>query len=125
MRGTPDGRLIVGGEDLPFKDPAVREAMLARQVRRLAAKYRELFDEDLPSIAGTWAGSFARTPDGLPFIGRIPGMHPALLFALCYGGNGITFGAHAGEMIRAAIEGRAHGLDAVFGFFRASKEIAT
>jgi glycine/D-amino acid oxidase-like deaminating enzyme len=125
MRGTPDGRLIVGGEDLPFKDPAVREALLGRQVRRLTAKYRELFDEDLPSMAKAWAGSFARTPDGLPFIGRVPGMHPALLFALCYGGNGITFGVHAGEMIRAAIEGRAHGLDAVFGFFRASKEIAT
>jgi len=125
MRGTPDGRLILGGEDLPFKDPAVREAMLVRQVLRLAAKYRELFDEDLPSIACAWAGSFARTPDGLPFIGRVPGIHPALLFALCYGGNGITFGVHAGDMIRAAIEGRTHELDAVFGFFRASKEIAT
>jgi glycine/D-amino acid oxidase-like deaminating enzyme len=125
MRGTPDGRLIVGGEDLPFRNAAAREAMLERQVRRLAAKYRELFDQELPPIACAWAGSFASTADGLPFIGRAPGLHPALLFALCYGGNGITFGVHAGEMIRAAIEGRAHELDAVFGFFRASKEIAT
>jgi glycine/D-amino acid oxidase-like deaminating enzyme len=125
MRGTPDGRLVMGGEDVPFKDPVAREALLDRQVRRLAAKYRDLFDEDLPPIASAWGGSFARTPDGLPFIGRAPGMHPALLFALCYGGNGITYSVHAGEMIRAAVERRTHDLDAVFGFFRASKEIAT
>jgi glycine/D-amino acid oxidase-like deaminating enzyme len=125
MRGTPDGRLILGGEDVPFKDPVARDALLGRQVRRLATKYRQLFDEDLPPIAHAWGGSFARTPDGLPFIGRAPGMHPALLFALCYGGNGITYSVHAGEMIRAAVEGRTHELDAVFGFFRASKEIAT
>jgi glycine/D-amino acid oxidase-like deaminating enzyme len=116
LRGTPDGRLIVGGEDLPFRNAAGREALLGRQVRRLAVKFRELFGEELPPVAHAWAGSFARTADGLPFIGRVPGMHPALLFALCYGGNGITFSVQAGDMIRAAIEGRPHELDAVFGF---------
>jgi glycine/D-amino acid oxidase-like deaminating enzyme len=125
MRGTPDGRLIVGGEDVPFRNPTAREALLGRQLRRLAAKYRDLFDEELPPADLAWAGSFARTPDGLPFIGRAPGMHPALLFALCYGGNGITYSVHAGDMIRAAMEGRAHELDAVFGFFRTPKERAT
>jgi glycine/D-amino acid oxidase-like deaminating enzyme len=120
LRGTPDGRLIVGGEDVPFRNPEAREALLGRQVRRLAAKYRDLFGEELPPVAFAWGGSFARTPDGLPFIGRAPAMHPALLFALCYGGNGITYSVHAGDMIRAAIEGRAHSLDAVFGFFRTS-----
>ena len=73
-------------------------------------RYRELFGEDLPPIAYAWGGSFASTRDGLPFIGRVPGMHPRLQFALCYGGNGITFSVHAGEMIRAGIEGRAHEL---------------
>jgi len=118
MRGTPDGRLIVGGEDVPFKNPLAREALLGRQVLRLAGKYRELFDEELPAIAFAWGGSFARTTDGLPFIGRAPGMHPALLFALCYGGNGITYSVQAGAMIRAAVEGRTHELDEVFGFSR-------
>jgi glycine/D-amino acid oxidase-like deaminating enzyme len=45
-------------------------------------------------------------------------MHPALLFALCYGGNGITYSVQAGAMIRAAVEGRSHELDTVFGFSR-------
>jgi glycine/D-amino acid oxidase-like deaminating enzyme len=118
MRGTPDGRFIVGGEDVPFKDPLAREALLGRQVLRLAARFRELFGAELPPIGFAWGGSFARTPDGLPFIGRAPGMHPALLFALCYGGNGITYSVQAGAMIRAAVEGRSHELDTVFGFSR-------
>ena len=69
-------------------------------------------------MAYAWAGSFAETRDGLPFIGRVPGMDPRLQFALCYGGNGITYSVHAGDIIRAGIEGRAHALDAIFGFGR-------
>jgi len=121
VRGTGDGRLIVGGEDVPFKSAAAREALLPRQVRRLAAKYQDLFGSELPPVAYTWAGSFAETEDGLPYIGAVPGMNPRLQFALCYGGNGITYSVHAGEMIRAGIEGRAHDLDDVFGFKRDRK----
>ena len=94
--------------------------------RRDGKRY-PLHREIRPGYEFTWDGSTYRvirqvieTNDGLPFIGRAPGMHPALLFALCSGGNGITYSIHAGEMIRAAIEGRAHELDAVFGFFRTS-----
>jgi glycine/D-amino acid oxidase-like deaminating enzyme len=118
LRGTPDGRLVVGGADVPFKNPEARDALLSRQVRRLAAGYRDLFGEDLPAIDCAWGGSFASTRDGLPFIGHVPGMHPGLQFALCYGGNGITFSVHAADMIRAGVEGRSHELDDVFGFAR-------
>jgi len=123
VRGTSDGRLIVGGEDLPFKSAAARAALLPRQIRRLSGKYEQLFGEPLPPVAYTWAGSFAETEDGLPFIGAAPGMNPRLQFALCYGGNGITYSVHAGAMIRAGIEGRAHELDDVFGFQRLSTSL--
>lgn len=116
LRGTPDGRLLVGGADVPFRNAAARDALLGRQVRRLAQDYRELFGDDLPAISYAWGGSFASTPGGLPLIGPAPGMHPRLLFALCYGGNGITYSVHAAGMIRARIEARAHELDDVFGF---------
>ena len=87
-----------------------------------ADRYEELFGAPLPPVAYSWAGSFAETADGLPYIGAVKGMNPRLQFALCYGGNGITFGVHAGEMIRAGIEGRAHELDDVFGFNRIPKK---
>ncbi len=118
LRGTPDGRLMLGGADLPFKNAAVRDLALPRQVRRLAQGYRELFGEELPPVAHAWAGSFANTSDGLPYIGAVPGLHPRLQFALCFGGNGITYSVHAAEMIRAHVESRAHALDEVFGFER-------
>jgi glycine/D-amino acid oxidase-like deaminating enzyme len=118
VRGTGDGRLIVGGEDVPFKSAAGREALLPRQIRRVSAKYEQLFGRELPPVAYTWAGSFAETTDGLPYIGAAPGMNPRLQFALCYGGNGITYSVHAGDIVRAGIEGRAHELDEVFGFKR-------
>jgi glycine/D-amino acid oxidase-like deaminating enzyme len=123
LRGTPDGRLLVGGADVPFRNPAARDALLARQVRRLARAYRDLFGEELPPIAHAWGGSFATTRDGLPYIGSVPGMHPRLQFALCFGGNGITFSVHAAEMIRAAVEERPHELDDVFGFSRLGAEL--
>jgi glycine/D-amino acid oxidase-like deaminating enzyme len=124
MRGTPDGRLIVGGADVPFKSAAARDLLLPRQLRRLAAAYRDLFESELPPIAYAWAGSFAETLDGLPYIGVVPGMNPRLRFALCYGGNGITYSVHAGEIIRAGLEGRAHALDDVFGFARLGTNLA-
>ena len=123
MRGTPDGRLIVGGADVPFKSAVARDLLLPRQLRRLAASYRDLFESDLPPIAYAWAGSFAETRDGLPFIGAVPGLSPHLQFALCFGGNGITYSVHAGEMIRAGLEGQAHALDDVFGFARLKGDI--
>ena len=124
MRGTPDGRLIVGGADVPFKSAAAREVLLPRQIGRLRQQYQDLFGEELPPISYAWAGSFAETHDGLPFIGRVPGMHPRLQFALCYGGNGITYSVHAGDVIRAGIEGRSHALDDIFGFGRRGTDLS-
>jgi len=118
MRGTPDGRLMIGGADVPFSSATARDAVLPRQIRKLAAQYRDLFGEDLPPVSYAWGGSFASTRDGLPFIGRVPDLHPRLQFALCYGGNGITYSVLAGEMLRAGIEGLAHPMEEVFGFSR-------
>ena len=124
LRSTPDRRLIVGGADMPFKNAGARDLLLPRQVRRLAEQHLSLFGEDLPPVAYAWAGSFAETRDGLPLIGRVPGMNPRLQFALCYGGNGITYSVHAGDMIRAGIEGRPHALDDVFGFGRLKTDLS-
>lgn len=118
LRSTTDGRLIVGGEDVPFKSTVARDALLPRQVGRLLEKYRKLFGADPPPLATAWAGSFAETRDGLPFIGAAPGQDPRVRYALCYGGNGITYSVQAGDIVRASIENRAHELTDVFGFAR-------
>jgi glycine/D-amino acid oxidase-like deaminating enzyme len=124
LRGTPDGRLLVGGADVPFKNAAARDLLLPRQVSKLQERYEDLMGADLPPVAHAWAGSFAETRDGLPYIGRVPGMDPRLQFALCYGGNGITYSVHAGDIIRAGVEGREHALDTVFGFGRLGTDLS-
>ena len=118
LRGTPDGRLMVGGADLPFRNATARDLTLPRQVTRISRAYRKLFDDELPRIAHAWGGSFANTRDGLPFIGALHGLPARLQFALCYGGNGITYSVHAADMVRAHVESRPHALDEVFGFAR-------
>ena len=124
MRGTPDGRLLVGGADVPFKNAAARDLLLPRQVGKLREQYEDLMGAELPPVAHAWAGSFAETRDGLPYIGRVPGMDPRLQFALCYGGNGITYSVQAGDIVRAGIEGREHALGAVFGFGRLGADLS-
>ena len=45
-----------------------------------------------------WEGLFATTPDGLPYIGPHR-RYPRHLFALGYGGNGMTFGFLAARLL--------------------------
>ena len=64
-----------------------------------------------------WEGLFAMPPDGLPFIGPHR-RHPRHLFALGYGGNGMTLGFLAGKLLLDHYEGRASADLDLFAFTR-------
>ena len=117
LRTTPDGRALVGGEDEADADPARRDALIGVKSERLAKKGRDLFPgvDFAPEFA--WAGTFAETGDGLPYIG-CPAGTPDVWFALGYGGNGITFAVLAAEIIRDAVSGELHRDADLFGFDR-------
>jgi glycine/D-amino acid oxidase-like deaminating enzyme len=117
VRETRDGRVIVGGQDIPFRGATLRNALIKRQARRLMRRYAKLFGEK-PKPAFAWAGHFADTEDGLPFIGSWPGGSTRIVYALCFGGNGMVYAAQAREMIRTQLRGERHGLEDVFGFER-------
>ncbi|KRE89347.1 amino acid oxidase [Frateuria sp. Soil773] len=118
LRGTDDGRVLIGGEDDRLDLPAKRDAALPRKVRRLMARLRQLAPDTACTPAFAWAGTFAETADGLPFVGTPPEHDPRVQFVMAYGGNGITYSMIASEMVREAIQGRRHRLDALFGFGR-------
>ena len=61
--------------------------------------------------------AFAATPDGLPYIGTHR-RYPRHLFALGYGGNGMTFSFLAARILTRLVEGRPHPRDAFFSFSR-------
>jgi glycine/D-amino acid oxidase-like deaminating enzyme len=115
---TRDDRCVIGGCDEPFRDPRARDALLTRKTIALERRFRRWLPRIPFEMATSWAGTFAETKDGLPFIGRHPKV-PHTWFALGYGGNGITFSLVAAEIIRAEMLGRVDSDAPLFAFGRA------
>lgn len=104
MRTTADNRIIVGGEDVDFESPIKRDDLLHEKSCTLERKFKKLFP-DIPFVTEmSWCGTFSSTKDGLPFIGAWP-RRPKMLFALGYGGNGITFSVIASQIISNVVRG--------------------
>lgn len=117
-RTTTDGRAILGGADIPFKSDLIREQLAPKQQAKLEQRWKELFPRIPLEVAMTWSGTFAETPDGLPYIG-FPVDQPKTFFSLCYGGNGIVYSVIAAEMLIAALQGQDHECTNIFRFDRA------
>jgi glycine/D-amino acid oxidase-like deaminating enzyme len=104
FRSTPDGRIIVGGEDeasdTAFRDEAKRSA----KSERLRKKLKALIGFEIGEPDYLWSAAFGVTSDGLPMIGRVPGFRNVHA-AMGYGGNGITFSQIAAEILSAGILG--------------------
>ncbi|MCS4236205.1 glycine/D-amino acid oxidase-like deaminating enzyme [Stenotrophomonas sp. BIGb0135] len=118
LRATGDHRLLVGGEDDAIDIPARRDRRVQAKAGTLLKQVAKLFPHLPLQPAFSWAGTFAETKDGLPFFGAHPQWGPRVLFAMAYGGNGITYSMIGAGVLRAQIERRRHPLAALFGFGR-------
>ena len=118
LRATADRRLLVGGEDDAVDVPAKRDAQVMRKAAKLRDKVAALFPALPLEPSFAWAGTFAETRDGLPFFGPHDEHGPRVLFAMAYGGNGITYSMLGAGLLRAQVERRRHPLAALFGFGR-------
>ena len=118
VRATGDGRLLVGGEDDAIDLPSRRDASVDAKAAKLARKVARLFPHVPVQPAFAWGGTFAETSDGLPWFGAHPETGARTLYAMAYGGNGITYSMLGAGLIRAAIERRRHPLSRLFGFGR-------
>ena len=118
LRTTGDGRLLVGGEDDAIDIPARRDAQVGRKAHKLARLVAGLFPHLPVEPAFAWAGTFAETADGLPWFGASDEHGPRVLFAMAYGGNGITYSMLGAGLLRALIERRRHPLARLFSFAR-------
>ena len=117
LRGDTDGRAIIGGEDLPFRNSAARDRLVKRKSRLLEKRFNEMFPRAKMEPAYAWAGTFGETKDGLAYIGTYR-KHPLCYFALGFGGNGITYSVIAAEIIRSDLAGIAHPYADAFRFDR-------
>ena len=117
LRTTSDRRVIVGGEDISFRDPQLRDRLVDKKAKRLAQRFSELFPRIPINIDCAWAGTFGETKDGLACIGQVR-QWPRCHFALGFGGNGICYSALAADIIERALEGRRHPNAHLFAFDR-------
>lgn len=116
-RTTTDNRIIFGGGDESFYNPARRDNLLAKKSAHLATAFKKLFP-DLPfKVDYSWAGTFIETDDGLPYIGSIKQL-PHTYFALGYGGNGITFSQLAAKILSDLLLGKKNSDEKIFTFDR-------
>jgi len=117
LRTTADNRVLIGGMDDDFSDPRLRDRALPYKARALARAFCRLFPAIPFRTDFKWAGVFASTRDGLPYIGSLPGK-PHTYFALGLGGNGITFSVIAAQIIARLAGGHQDPHAGIFGFDR-------
>jgi glycine/D-amino acid oxidase-like deaminating enzyme len=117
LRTTDDHRILVGGKDDDFSDPRKRDRALPVKAKALEAAFKKLFPHIHFRTDFKWAGTFASTKDGLPYIGHLPGK-PHTYFALGLGGNGITFSVLAAQIITRLALGLPDDDARLFGFNR-------
>ncbi len=122
LRSTSDGRLLVGGEDDAIDIPAKRDASLGKKVNALQKKVSLAIPRLQLKPAFAWAGTFAETDDGLPFFGPHAQHGGRVLFAMAYGGNGITYSMIGAGLLRAWIERSKHPLKSLFSFDRLDRQ---
>lgn len=117
MRTTPDKRVLIGGRDDPYYNPSRRDRLIHRKTRQLTNDFNKKFPDITFKPDMEWAGTFATTEDGLPFIGTYPGLSHTF-FTLGFGGNGVTFSQIAAEIIRDLITGKKNEAARLFAFGR-------
>ena len=117
-RWTPDHRLMLGGRDRPAVPERLRQSALDEGTRGVHADFVRLYPALVDiAIDCRWEGLFATTPDGLPYIGPHR-RYPRQLFALGYGGNGMTFGFLAARLLLDWYRGNRSPDHALFSFAR-------
>ena len=102
---TPDGRVIVGGEDEASATRHSDPKLLASKTKTIISKLETLVPGLIFAPDYAWSGAFGESTTSMPLIGAIPGM--ARSYAVMgFGGNGITYSVIASQVIGASLRGR-------------------
>ncbi|HEX7844778.1 MAG TPA: FAD-binding oxidoreductase [Chitinophagaceae bacterium] len=117
LRVTKDNRIIIGGKDTAGSDPLKRYRLLPQKVKQLEKAFEKLFPQINFITDFAWAGTFASTTDGLPYIGEVSKC-PHTFFVIGTGGNGILFGMIAAGLAKDWLKKKANKDMAIFSFNR-------
>ncbi|MNE45972.1 Glycine oxidase [compost metagenome] len=106
MRTTQDGRILAGGLDEWLHGKPLTEGRRFQKSKDLLQMVHNMIPHTSSlNIDFFWEAVFARTNDGLPFIGPHP-KYPNCYFLEGYGGNGTICTMIAAEMITDLLTGK-------------------
>jgi glycine/D-amino acid oxidase-like deaminating enzyme len=114
---TNDNRIMIGGRDESFVNIKTMYALLEKKAGLVEKDFKKCFPSLPFKKEFVWSGVFGKTKDSLPYIGNYP-KTPNIFYALGFGGNGITFGLVAAEIITDLLMGRKNEDAALFSFYR-------
>jgi len=117
FRVVSENRILVGGRDDLYHRPHMFPSVIKRKTEQLVDAFKKKMPHIPLKADFSWAGAFATTKDGLPYIGTVP-ERPHTYFALGFGGNGITFSVIAAEILRDMITGKKNDNADIFRFDR-------
>lgn len=118
VRWVDGERLLVAGADGPFLPDRARAKTLIQRTGQLMYELSTLYP-DISGLAAThgWGVDYARTADGLPFLGSHRNF-PRHLFAFAGGAHSITEAYLASRILLRHHLGESDDADEVFGFTR-------
>ena len=113
-----DDRLLIAGADGEMVPPRQRERVVVQRTGQLMYELSTLY----PDVSGIqpaygWATDYARTADGLPYIGAHRNF-PHHLFAFGDASAGVTGAFLASRVLLRQVSGEMDPADEVFGFHR-------
>jgi glycine/D-amino acid oxidase-like deaminating enzyme len=117
MCSAEGNRIIVGGGDEPFINMKTMHGYLDKKASLLERDLKKTFPGLSIKKEFAWSGVFGKTKDSLPYIGSYF-KTPMTFYALGFGGNGITFGLVAAEIITDLLLGRINKHADIFSFTR-------
>lgn len=117
VRTTPDNRVLVGGRDEDFSNPARRDKLIDRKTKQLTNDINKMFPNLNFKPEFSWTGTFGSTKDGLPYIGPYKKL-PNGYFSLGFGGNGITFSVVGAQILCDLLQGKNNNDLSLFSFDR-------
>lgn len=118
IRWVGDDRLLVEGADSAVVPPRLRDKMVVQRTGQLMYELSTLY----PDVSGTmpeygWTADYARTEDGLPYIG-VHRNFPHHLFAFGNSSHSVTAAYLASRILLRQCSGEMDPADAAFGFHR-------
>jgi len=119
MRTLPDGRIIFGGEDLPFNEKkGITQKDAEKKYASLEKSLKQLFPENANkiSISNKFCGLFGTTKNNLGLIGESKTKN--LFYFISCGANGIINAMFGVELLEDLFSGRQNELASQFSPLR-------